>query len=292
MLLGLGTAQFGMSYGVVNKAGQVQESEVARILEHARASGRIQVLDTAPAYGSSETTLGKLLRPDDAFLLITKIPRIGTPSISSEDIDRSMSAFHDSLATLGRKRVYGVLVHESRDLLAPHGERLWQHLESLRTEGYCEKLGVSVYTPEQASALVERHRIDLIQLPLNVLNQRFIASGQLRALKHSGVEIHVRSIFLQGILLCEPDEIPPSLAALRPDVQAFRRRASELGLTPAEAALAFLKQFSEIDHVIAGVCDLAQLTDLEQAFEAELPVGHELHLLAHSDPSLTDPSQW
>lgn len=69
--LALGTAQFGMRYGVANRVGQVPAGEARRILERARTAG-MDTLDTAAAYGASETLLGSVGVAD--WIVVTKLP--------------------------------------------------------------------------------------------------------------------------------------------------------------------------------------------------------------------------
>ncbi len=235
MRIGLGTAQFGMDYGITNKVGQVPEWEVANILDAAEAAG-ITILDTAHAYGTSEEVLGKF----DAgyrFKVVTKAPKGCTA-------DELRDAFHASLSRLGR--VYGLLLHDTADIY------LWPVLEELRDDGNVEKIGISVYDE------IPDLPIDIIQVPFNPLDRRLLDNGTLEQLHRDGVEIHARSIFLQGLLLTE--EYPAHLMPLEWAVDQMRR-----GMNRMEWTLGTVLQCPYIDTFLCGVTSLEELTEIVKA---------------------------
>ena len=82
--IGLGTAQFGLDYGISNLRGKVAESNVSDILDHAWKTG-VKILDTAKLYGDSEAVLGRLMAPKHQFKIITKTPTINRETITKED---------------------------------------------------------------------------------------------------------------------------------------------------------------------------------------------------------------
>src|SRR5205085_51237 len=166
MKLGLGTVQFGLDYGISNATGRPAEAEVQTILSGAAAAG-VRILDTATAYGESEAVLGRLTRPDDEFRIVTKIPRVTS-------IEAIADTFAQSLQRLQRSSVYGLLLHDADDLLSAHGDRVFAQLRKLQQEGRTQKIGVSTYTPEQVDSLLPRYEFDLIQVPLNLFDQRLI----------------------------------------------------------------------------------------------------------------------
>jgi aryl-alcohol dehydrogenase-like predicted oxidoreductase len=211
MQLGLGTVQFGGDYGVSNPGGRTPPDEVARILALAERED-IGLLDTAALYGDSEAVLGGALRRGHKFRIVSKTLKFDAARISQADASALRAGFENSLRRLRQDRLYGLLVHAAADLLRPGGELLWAALNELKREGLVEKIGVSVYTGEDIEAILLRFRPDLVQLPLSVLDQRLIAGGQLARLKAQAVEIHARSIFLQGLLLMEDAELPSTVA--------------------------------------------------------------------------------
>jgi aryl-alcohol dehydrogenase-like predicted oxidoreductase len=287
--LGLGTAQFGLKYGVSNRVGQTSETEVARIVALAAEQG-IHVIDTAALYGSSEEVLGRVLPRPHGFRIVTKTVRIDAERIMPADADRIEEVFRASLERLGCEAVHGLLVHNADDLLVDGGNLIMDRLRDLRSCGLVEKVGVSVYGVNQVDALLERFDFDLIQAPVNVLDQRLFVSGRLGELKRRGIEVHARSAFLQGLLLMPPDEIPSYFAPIRQQLVAYRSYIEGLGITPKQAALGFLEARDDIDVIVCGVNTRQHLLELCTA--AQPLCGIDLSRFALEDDAMLNPSRW
>ncbi len=191
MKLGLGTVQFGQNYGVSNSHGKSPLSEVERILDLAALRG-IRVLDTAPAYGTSEEVLGHLLSCVHRFLIVTKTPKFPGRQITNRDAEILESTFLDSLRKLRQSQIYSLLIHDADSLLAPGSELLVDKLLELKRRGFVQKIGFSAYTPVQVKQILARFTVDIVQIPFSVLDQRMRLEGCLKQLKQSGIEIHAR----------------------------------------------------------------------------------------------------
>ena len=191
MKLSIGTVQIGLDYGISNQVGKVAFNEVQKILTFAKKHN-ITYLDTAMAYGLSEEVIGLYRKKnnDKDFKIITKIPDTKHSTISINDM------LEHALIRLSCDHVYALLLHTAENI----NKSTYAQLLSLKEQGKIKKLGVSVYSPEQAFLIAKNFNIDLIQLPLNIFDQRFIESGCLQFLKDKGIEIHTRSLFIQGLL--------------------------------------------------------------------------------------------
>lgn len=245
--LALGTAQFGLAYGLNNQAGQPSSLVVAQVLAAAQAAG-LTLLDTAAAYGNSETRLGELAGDNPAFSLITKLAA-GPPAQVAQHL-------RESLARLRRPQLYGVLFHAFGPLQAEPAA--WQALQAAREAGQVARIGVSLYHPHEAAwLLAEGWDIDLVQVPYNVLDQRF--GAVLPQLAAHGVEVHVRSAFLQGLLLREPDTLPIFFQPLAPKIKHLRNLADEAGV-PLPALLLLFAAFAPgVVRAVIGVDSVANL---------------------------------
>lgn len=292
MKLALGTVQFGLPYGVANNSGQPSETEVRAILAHAAAAG-VKVLDTASLYGDSEDILGRCMPAGHDFRIVTKTPKFaGMDGVAV--VTALNAAFAESCARLRVSSVYGLIVHDANDLLSAQGEILWQTMSALRAEGRVSRIGASVYNGVQIEALLERYPLDLVQLPLSLLDQRLLHGGQLDRLQKKGVEVHVRSVFLQGALLMAPETLPPHLAGLRPQLDEIARQARGLGIKSLQAALHFVAGLPQVSAVVCGVDSLAHFNELATALNKILPALDEAGAAACAcaDSRLLDPSQW
>lgn len=278
MRLALGTVQFGLDYGISNHAGEVQDDELVAILSLARKLG-MDTLDTAQAYGKAEERLGRHHCAD--FQLIDKL----APGIQAADVAISVEA---SLQRLARARLDGLLLHRSQDA----NPALFEQLAELQHQGKVGKVGVSVYAPEELALWLDQgYPLELVQLPANLLDQRFLRSGWLDRLQAAGCEIHVRSLFLQGLLLMQPD--------LRPDYfDTFREPLARLDgwrshLSSLHKALSLILALPQVSRFVVGVCHAHELAAIASA-HAHLPPCHddELATLACDEPGLINPAMW
>lgn len=285
MKLALGTVQFGQTYGVANHGGQVGHAEIARILGLAREA-LVDTIDTAIAYGDSEASLGAAGVGD--FRIVTKLPRIAS---HVEDVATwVMEQLQASLSRLGVPALHGALCHHAPDWFGEHGDALRDAFDRAKASGLVEKVGVSIYDPGMLDSIVEQARPDLVQAPLSILDRRLISSGWLDRLHDDGIELHARSIFLQGVLLMARDERPGYFnrwAGLWADWHHF---LTHHDLTALEACLGYALSHPQISRVVVGVDSAGHFEELCRVARRcrEVPGG----LAAMADLELLDPSRW
>lgn len=256
----LGTVQFGLPYGITNIAGQVSESEVLRILALAAQKG-IELLDTAQAYGSAESVLGNCWPVAMRRRLISKLSAHTHP-------DGWENAFQSSLNRLQSDHLDGFLLHRSADLLGPQAERLLEWLESLRERGLVKRLGVSIYDASELEGL-PLDRLQLVQLPLSLYDQRLLLNGTVDQLKSAGLAVHARSLLLQGLLLKPADQWPLFLSPeFRQHHRQLMQHLAERGLSLLDAALAFARSCDGLEAVLVGVLSAEELAELLEAWNA------------------------
>ena len=287
MRIGLGTAQLGLDYGIANRSGRLSRAEVRSILDCALRNG-IRVLDTSPSYGECESRIGELKPTDARFSIVTKTPPLAGEVDAAQHVE---SHLRTSLRRLGVNAVHGLLVHRAEDLLESQGAEIHETLCELRSARTVSKIGVSVYSGSQIDAVLERYPIDLIQVPLSVVDQRLLDSGHVRALKEANVEVHARSVFLQGLLLLEPADLPAQFASFREPLRNLAHAARREGLTLLEAAMGFVSGLQDVDLLICGVDSAAHLGQLVRAAHRDVDT-ERFRGLGISDPRILDPSKW
>lgn len=289
MKIGLGAVQFGVDYGVSNVCGKIPAFEACKILDLARIRG-VSVLDTAFSYGDSEAVLGSILTENCSFSIVTKTPVFKKGTITGNEVTELSDAFYSSLKKLQQKSIYGLLVHASEDLLKQGGNLLWEEMGRLKEQGLIKKIGVSVYTAEQIDRILDRYSIDLIQLPVNVFDQRLLLNGYLSKLKKNNIEIHARSIFLQGVLLSKVKELPSYFEPLHHHLRRYYELVYKYNWTQVQAALGFVLGVKEIDIVLLGVDSEMQLREI---INMAKPLDRDLfRCFAINDDSFLNPSQW
>lgn len=291
MKLGLGTAQFGSNYGISNRTGRVPAEEVRLILEEAGAAG-VQYLDTAFLYGQSEEVLGRALPGAHNFRIVTKTQKFPDSRIDAGDGAKLVDSFGLSLLRLRQPAVYALLIHSAQDLLKPGGEHLFEAILQLRIQKRVAKVGVSIYSGDEIERILDRFPIDIIQIPINVFDQRLISGKQLEHLKAREVEIHARSIFLQGLLLMAPEQIPSYFEPMRNYFSEFHREMARHDITPLEGALVFIRQHSEIDVAVVGVSAVEEFRQILAAAEKLQQRQIDFSRFAYANKKFLDPSRW
>lgn len=285
MKLALGTAQFGLEYGIANTKGQVTAEEAVKILARAHAAG-MDTIDTAIAYGQSEKSLGEAGVGD--WHVISKLPAIPDDCV---DVQKWVATNVDaSLGKLKVQRLRGLLLHRPGQLLEENGQQLYKALLKLKEAGKVENIGISIYEPSELDNLCRHYAFDLVQAPFNVFDRRLATSGWLYRLHAQGVEVHVRSAFLQGLLLCATDKSPVGFERWDVLWAAWRAWVIDARLNPLQAALSHVLSYPEISRVVIGVDDLDQLNEILSYVMCKSHRAPET--LMTVDPDLVNPARW
>ena len=281
----LGTAQFGLSYGIANQTGQVTRREAKMILQLAATNG-IGMLDTAIAYGESETYLGEI--GVLGFEVVTKLPAL--PNSCSNVYYWIREQVATSLSRLGIRSLYGLLLHRPEQLLGSNGKELYRALQDLKDVGHVKKIGISIYSPDELELLIPQYRFDLVQAPFNLVDRRLHTTGWLQRLKDEGIEIHTRSVFLQGLLLMPQAAMLPKFATWNDLWVRWHQWLSTHATSAVQACLALPLSFPEIDHIVVGADSVSQLGQIISAAVDVAPV--DLPNLSCDAENLVNPAQW
>src|SRR5258708_37627411 len=241
--LGLGSGQFGLDQQAGARA-RPRDQEAREILAIAARSG-VGVLEVGRHPNSAEITLGQVLpKPQPFRLTVTTVrPDRGADLVEAE--------VRGQLARLGVSSVDAILAPSATDLFSPHGPELWDRLRKLRDEGLCRQIGVSVYASDDPVGLARRFKPDLVQAPASLLDQRMLIDGTLAELAGVCIEVHLRSIFLNGLLFLPPDRAPNHLKAAAGRISRARRLISAAEATPTS---------TEEASVLVGVASAAEMS--------------------------------
>ena len=253
MKLALGTAQFGLNYGIANKSGKVSDNDLYSILSHAKLNNILKI-DTAWAYGDSEERLGESNLIGD-FKVVTKVPL--------EIINTGLSVKHyvnESLGRLGVDKVFSVMFHNPQIVFHEKGSNYFEELHDLKDQGIIEKVGVSVYTLDELERILEKYSIDIVQIPMSPFDQEFLSA--LKVLKELNIEVHIRSIFLQGLYFLPTSELNPFFNPVIDKINNYVKTKSSLGITTQDFVLGFFKQHQDyIDNILIAGDNIEQLND-------------------------------
>jgi len=257
--LAIGTAQFGTKYGIANKRGQIPKQEVFKILDYAYQFG-VNTLDTAYIYGESEEIIGEFIyKSGKDFYVVSKLP-----DINGKESSEINGHIIESLERLKTSKLYGYLIHKFDNYIQNGG--IWEILMNLKKQGIVEKIGFSLYHPQELDILFDRKiKFDLIQLPYNIFDRRF--ERYFILLKDQNVEIHIRSIFLQGLFFLSPDDLPPKLKKAEKYLTQLQRLSKKYNLPINAICMNFVLTNPYIDKVLIGVDSLKQLEENIRAID-------------------------
>lgn len=290
MKLGIGTVQFGMNYGLTCSLKPLKE-EIKKIINLAKIHN-ISAIDTAPAYGNAEVLLGEELTEEYKWIIITKTLKFGLKSLTSTHIDNFVSSFYTSLKNLKTDSVYGLMIHKPQDLIIKDGFKLYEQMQLFKQKGLVKKIGVSVYNSNEIDQILNNFKIDIIQVPLNIFDQRLIQSGHLSLLKKKDIEIHARSIFLQGLLLMSSEEAYKkiSLIEISSLYDKYYRFLQDNNITPLEGCVNFVKNIPEVDTVIVGINSSDHLKAIIDAYNKDIVL--DFSQLSTNNEGIIDPGNW
>lgn len=283
----LGTAQFGLEYGIANNRGKPRKEEIFEMLMYAHNAG-LDTLDTAYAYGDSENAIGEFMSQyRKKFKVISKIPYFD--GAAGTGVEQHCI---ETLKRLKQDRLYGYLVHQFDNIISR--KDLLKDVESLKSRGLVDKIGFSLYKPEELDYILgERISFDIIELPYNILDRRF--ESYFSVLKEKKYEIYIRSIFLQGLFFLDMNKIERDFRQARNVMEKLRNISRDCGLPVHALCLGFVALNSCVDRIIMGVDSLSQLKDnldsLEQVGRVE-SVYDSLRELKFEDEKVLVPYNW
>ncbi len=281
----LGSAQFSGSYGIANNLSKNNLDEIYEILAYSLGIG-INMIDTANAYGDAESILGNF--GANKFKIITKIPKREQEKINHPEWMEYK--LQESLSRLKSETIYCLHLHSPGDLLTNYGEGIISKLEEFKSKGLIKKIGFSVYNSKQLESLLSVMKPDIVQVPVNVFDRRLIADGTIERLHHMKIKIHVRSIFLQGLMLMEAKDRPVFFDSWQDLFYRWDQWNNHNLLNKINNCLNFSMNLKNITNIIIGVDTLQQLKKLYgNKIINDFSIPEDL---SSDDENLLDPRKW
>jgi len=280
--IAIGTAQFGMKYGIANNNGQIEQSESISILNFAQSKG-IDTIDTAKNYGNSEDIIGNYINeyPNGDWKIITKVIKKG---------GELKTQIYDSIHKLNTEP-YTVLAHSAEDYLDP---LFCKELHELKNIREIQKIGVSVYTIDEIKKVLSRKLPDIIQCPLNILDNKLFREGILDEIKGHGIDVYIRSVFLQGLFYLSKEDIKINFPDVFQTLEQLRSISQNAGITLSELSLLWVSSLDQVDKVIIGVDSVEQLKAHINTLNKE--VDHILFKkslsINYENENILNPSLW
>lgn len=280
----LGTAQFGLDYGINNSRGIIPIKEIGEILKLAHKN-KIDTLDTSGDYGNAEHIIGKLIT--DSIFKFKIISKLG--NVSENQVEYSLNK---TLENLGINSIHGYLIHHADHYFK--NKNVWEKIVSLKEKGKTTKIGFSVYNPSELKKLLNLNiKLDIIQLPYNLFDQRFEA--YFKDLDKRGIEVYTRSTFLQGLLLKNPDTLPPYFKKVKNKLLNLRNLSDKINVPLPALCLLFITLNPKVNKVIIGVDSVEHLESNINSFKyivAVKKIYKTLFSYTESDRKIILPTLW
>ena len=281
--LAIGTAQFGMDYGISNQKGKVKEDEVEKILDLAFENG-INTIDTAKAYGNSEEAIGNYLkkRPNNSWNIITKLSDTKT-------------GLFDQIKDSNNKLTISpnIVMAHSADYFLDRKFQSW--LSETKKDLSISKIGVSLYGENEISRVLKSDfKPKIIQMPLNILDTRLYRKGLLSDLNEIGIEIHARSVFLQGLFYLKGVELKGQFRDVVKNIKRLKTIAAKANLTLPELSLLWLVNLGKVTKIVLGVDNIDQLKVHLKTLKkkVESSIFEEALSMKYENEKILNPSLW
>ena len=281
----LGSANFDQIYGI--KKNFIKKSEIKKLFNIA-LKNKIRTIDTSPLYNKSEKIIGLL--NNNRFKIISKIPK-PPKNIKRENIKKWLKQkVMISLKNLKIKKFECLLLHNANSLLCKNGDEIYKGIRNMKINGLTSKIGVSIYDFNVLDKILKKFKFNLIQAPFNILDQRLVEKGWLKKLKKRKIEVHARSIFLQGILLLKHNRLPKKLIKLNKKLMVWENWLKKNKFSSLQVCLSFVLNQRQLDGIVVGYNNTNQLNQILKL--KQIKNNFSLPSLNIKDKKLIDPREW
>ena len=281
----LGSANFDQIYGI--KKNFIKKNEIKKLFNLA-LKNKIKTIDTSPLYNKSEKIIGLL--NNNRFKIISKIPK-PPKNIKRENIKKWLKQnVMISLKNLKIKKFECLLLHNANSLLCKNGDEIYKGIRNMKINGFTSKIGVSIYDFNVLDKILKKFKFNLIQAPFNILDQRLVEKGWLKKLKKRKIEVHARSIFLQGILLLKHNQLPKKLIKLSKKLMVWENWLKKNKFSSLQICLSFVLNQRQLDGIVVGYNNTNQLNQILKL--KQIKNNFSLPNLNIKNKKLVDPREW
>ena len=278
----LGSANVNSYYGLGKN--KIKAREFISLMNLAFKKG-VKTIDTSPVYSNAEIIIGKSKKK---FNVITKIPKI-PHNIRKIDLESWIKKNFFNSKKIIKKKIYGILIQNAEILLSNKADIVYDTLLNLKKKHTFKKIGISIYNFKTLELVTKKFAIDFVQLPYNILDQRFTKKKIIKIVKKNKIEIHARSIFLQGLLTNTKINLPKKLSNLEKGLKRWRRWIKDKNINPAHACIDFVLRNKNIDKLVIGFNSKNNFEDALKFKKTKLNFNS---LKIKINQNLLDPRRW
>lgn len=282
----LGSAQFGIDYGI-NRFGEINQDKVHEILDSAYSNG-IKLIDTAESYGNAIQIIGDFIKhyPKKNFNIISKIKVNDVLKL-----DNLKYHIEKNLEILNKNYLYGYMFHSYKDFM--NNKHLYEELKKIQQEGLIKKIGISLYENHQIEDIINNYNYDLIQVPFSLIDNETRKKNLLRKAKSKSIEVHARSLFLQGLFFNNMKSENEIIKPLYNYINKLKDICENNGSNIETIALHYPLKMNFIDKVVIGVHDIKQLKKNINSIKLNIKVPNsEIEKINVIEKELLKPYNW
>ena len=281
----IGSANVNVSYGL--KKNKISGNKFKKLLNFAKTK-KLRIIDTSPSYGDAEKVIGSI---NKNFQIITKKTKISF-SIKNKNIEKwILNKLNSSQNNLKLKKIHGILIQDAKTLLTHRGKKIYYIIKKLKKLGIIKKIGISIYDFRILTKIIEKFKIDFIQAPFNILDQRLLHNKLNLKIKKKGIKIHARSIFLQGLLTEKNIKLPKKNSAeLKKILSQWNDWTKKNNIDPLHACLEFILINKNIDKFVIGFNNLDQLKQVVNYKKKNINFSN--FRIKIKNPNILDPRKW
>jgi aryl-alcohol dehydrogenase-like predicted oxidoreductase len=290
MQLILGTSNFGAFYGLgdkkkINGFSNYSLNKIAEIAN----SKNIKLIDTSFNYKNSHEKVAKLKIKNKKIITKISVKKI----VNKKNFKKII---RDKLIHIKKKynfQIYALLIHDFHLLTQIESQKSMMMLNDLKKEKLISNTGVSIYETNELIKIYRKVNFDIVQLPINVLDNRFEGFKYFSEFKNKNKKIKIiaRSCFLQGILSTNK-KIPYNLKIFNNCIEAWKKWCDKKHLNYAEACMHYLKNKKYIDFIIVGFDNESQLKYLVKNFyKKTININYNSRISLKNNVIL-DPRKW
>ena len=284
----LGTAQIGRDYGLDSNEQSKSKSGIKKIFDIAKKN-QINFFDTAPSYNDNQKIIKSFITSNTK--IISKISKIPQNEINNKSIEKVDIEFEKSLEHLSVNSIDILLFHSALDITKPNSNKIIEWINQKKKQNKINKIGVSAYEKKEIDMAIDTGLIEVVQVPINILDQRLIKNDYLLKIKSKKIEVHARSIFLQGLLLIDIKNLPTYFDNFKYDLKSFSNKLNILKLSRLEACITFINNIKEIDRIILGVKSDKHLKQIIKIMK-KIKNDFNFNEFSINNEKLLDPRKW
>ena len=285
--IGIGTVQWGQGYGLGSKNGSVPIDDLDRIVKKALEEN-VSCIDTSQNYGIAESLIGQYVK--GAIPVVTKITVMADKTKLVDAYRDLHISINRSKKNLKTKQLESFLVHNPDFLKSNNVQVYIDALKKLKDNNVVKKIGISVYNEQEITSAIKLMSPDIIQVPINVFDQRLLKNGLLNEIKNNNCEIHARSIFLQGLLLLRCSELNNFFKPIATKIQNWQDFCKKENVSCTTAALNFIKNIDQVDVAIIGINSYQQFEQNLSNYKKDF--NFDSSPFAIDNDRFIDPRKW